>query len=67
MHGYSLLGRGKLLKWIKCSHAFSLLEYKVRGNPLLKALSKPLALIPENLAVPYPSEDLFYAIYWLKE
>ena len=57
--GYRLRGTGKPQKWIGLRHAKSLLMHKYRSG-LAGSLLK---LIPDSLAVPYPSEDLFCAVY----
>lgn len=57
--GYRLRGTGKPQKWIGLRHAKSLLMHKY-GSGLAGGLLK---YIPDGLAVPYPSEDLFWAVY----
>jgi len=55
--GYRLRGTGHPQKWIGLRHAKSLLTHKY---PLAAGLLKR---IPDGLALPYPSEDLFWAVY----
>ena len=57
--GYRLRGTGKPQKWIGLRHAKSLLLHK-SGSGLAGGL---LRRIPEGLALPYPSEDLFWAVF----
>ena len=61
--GMHEVGRGRLGKWIQAAHAKSLVAHKVAGSsagPLVRGL---LRLIPDGLRLPYPSEDLFWAVY----
>ncbi len=57
--GYRLRGTGKPQKWIGLRHAKSLLLHKYGEG----FAGRMLKLIPERLALPYPSEDLFWAVY----
>lgn len=54
--GFECLGRGRPSKKISGAHARSLLRYRLGDSFLLK-------LIPEKIKFPYPSEDLFWALY----
>lgn len=54
--GFERIGGGRPRKKISGAHAKSLLKYRLGDNFLLK-------LIPEKINFPYPSEDLFWAIY----
>lgn len=54
--GFEKIARGRPSKKISGKHAKSLLKYRLGDNFLLK-------LIPDKLNFPYPSEDLFWAIY----
>lgn len=54
--GFEKIARGRPSKKISGAHAKSLLKYRLGDNFLLK-------LIPDNLNFPYPSEDLFWAIF----
>lgn len=54
--GFEKVARGRPSKKISGAHAKSLLKYRVGDNFLLK-------LIPDNFNFPYPSEDLFWALY----
>jgi SAM-dependent methyltransferase len=53
---FELIARGRPPKKISGAHAKSLLKYRLGDNVLLK-------LIPDKLNFPYPSEDLFWALY----
>ena len=54
--GFETVATGRPSKRIKGSHAKSILKYRIGDNFLLK-------LIPDSLSIPYPSEDLFWALY----
>jgi SAM-dependent methyltransferase len=54
--GFEKISGGRAFKKISGAHAKSLLKYRLGDNFLLK-------LIPERLNFPYPSEDLFWALY----
>ena len=54
--GFEKIAGGRPSKKISGAHAKSLLKYRLGENFLLK-------LIPDKLQFPYPSEDLFWAIY----
>jgi SAM-dependent methyltransferase len=54
--GFEKIARGRPPKKISGAHAKSLLKYRLGDNFLLK-------LIPDKIQFPYPSEDLFWAIY----
>ena len=57
--GFEKNGGGRPSKKISGAHAKSLLKHKIGDNFLLK-------LIPDKLNFPYPSEDLFWALYQKK-
>ncbi len=54
--GFEKVTRGRPSKKISGAHAKSLLKYRLGSNFLLK-------LIPDKMNFPYPSEDLFWALY----
>jgi SAM-dependent methyltransferase len=54
--GFETVATGRPSKRIKGSHAKSILKYRMGDNFLLN-------LIPDSLSIPYPSEDLFWALY----
>lgn len=58
--GFEKLAHGRPSKKISGEHAKSLLKYRLGDNPLLK-------LIPSKINFPYPSEDLFWALYKKKK
>lgn len=54
---------GRPAKWIRGSHAKSLLRYKLQGNFVTRLLAKSLAVIPDRLSIPYPAVDLFWLLF----
>ncbi len=54
--GFDQIAGGRPLKKINGGHVRSLLKYRLGDNFLIR-------LIPEKLNFPYPSEDLFWALY----
>lgn len=54
--GFERVAGGRPSKTISGGHVRSLLKYRIGNSSLLK-------LIPQNLNFPYPSEDLFWALY----
>lgn len=54
--GFEYLDGGRPSKKISGAHAKSLLKYRIGDTPLLK-------LIPDRVKIPYPSEDLFWALF----
>lgn len=54
--GFVKIAHGRPSKKISGAHAKSLLKYRLGNNFLLN-------LIPDKLNFPYPSEDLFWALY----
>lgn len=54
--GFKKIASGRPSKKISGAHAKSLLKHKIGDSFLLK-------MIPEKLSFPYPSEDLFWALY----
>jgi len=54
--GFDRVAGGRPSKKISGGHVRSLLKYRLGDNFLLK-------LIPEQINFPYPSEDLFWALY----
>jgi len=54
--GFTRIDGGRPSKKISGGHVRSLLKYRLGDNLLLK-------LIPERINFPYPSEDLFWALY----
>jgi len=62
-NGFSKMAGGRPKKSIHSKHAKSLIMHKMAESNLLKRFKGITSLIPGNMILPYPSEDLFWALY----
>ena len=60
---FSLVGQGTPKKMIHSTHAKSFIKHKLLESKSLKWMSGLTSLIPENLILPYPAEDLFWFLF----
>ena len=60
---FSLVKQGTPKKSIHSTHAKSLIKHKLLESKRLKWIAGITSLIPGNMILPYPSEDLFWAFY----
>jgi SAM-dependent methyltransferase len=58
--GFREVASGRPAKWLNAAHAMSLLTYKLGGGRLLRDAEK---LIPRNIPLPYPGDDLFWMLF----
>lgn len=62
--GFTLVAKGRPEKWLKGEHAKSLVRYKLEDLGMVGQLGKPLVnLVPDGFNIPYPTFDLFWALY----
>jgi 2-polyprenyl-3-methyl-5-hydroxy-6-metoxy-1,4-benzoquinol methylase len=61
--GFEEVARGRPAKKINGSHAKSLLQHKLQDSTVGKLGAKLLNFVPNGLTLPYPSFDLFWALY----
>jgi SAM-dependent methyltransferase len=61
--GFYKIASGRPEKWINGAHVKSLLRYKLGRSPFGKLLNKMLGIIPDQLLIPYPAEDLFWILF----
>jgi len=61
--GLSLVASGTPKKSIHSKHAKSLIKHKLGESKALMWMMPLTNLIPGNVVLPYPSEDLFWALY----
>lgn len=61
--GFEEIARGRPSKWINGLHAKSLLKYKLASMKGGSLLSPVFNIVPDKLKIPYPSLDLFWALY----
>ena len=62
-HGLHFVAGGRPSKWISGQHAKSLLEHKLNHSALAKLIVTFLKIVPNRLMIPYPAEDLMWALY----
>ena len=60
---FSLVKEGCPKKFIHSRHARSLIKHKLSESNSLRWLAGIYKLIPKNILIRYPSEDLFWALY----
>jgi SAM-dependent methyltransferase len=61
--GFREIVRGRPEKRISPGHVKSLLSYRLGSSALGRLVDKFVAVIPDRLAIPYPADDLFWALY----
>jgi SAM-dependent methyltransferase len=61
--GFRQVARGRPVKRINGAHAKSLLQYKLGGSRLERFAAATAGFIPDRISIPYPSEDLFWALF----
>lgn len=61
--GFRQIARGRPPKWIGGAHARSLLRHRFEDSRLGRCAGRLLGLIPDRLAIPYPGDDLFWALF----
>ena len=57
------IARGRPPKRLAASHAKSLIRHKFSESKLKPLIDLPLALVPERLTLPYPLDDVFWALF----
>ena len=60
--GLRTVASGRLAKWIRASHAKSLLQSKSARSPISRWMLAATRWIPDGAALPYPAEDLFWLL-----
>jgi SAM-dependent methyltransferase len=62
--GFAPVASGRPRRWVQGAHAKSLLAAKFGHSGMIAGLGRgALSLIPDRLTLPYPSEDLYWAIF----
>jgi SAM-dependent methyltransferase len=61
--GFREVARGRPAKWLNGAHAVSLLQHKLGGSIPDRLLSRVGKLIPRNIPIPYPGDDLFWMLF----
>jgi len=62
-YGFMRVATGWPEKKINSNHAKSLLKHKMEDTRLLRKISGIVGIFPDNVLLPYPAEDLFWALY----
>jgi 2-polyprenyl-3-methyl-5-hydroxy-6-metoxy-1,4-benzoquinol methylase len=62
-YSFEEVARGSPTKRISGRHAKSLLLYKLKDSPMERIGTKLINLLTDDTAIPYPSLDLFWALY----
>jgi 2-polyprenyl-3-methyl-5-hydroxy-6-metoxy-1,4-benzoquinol methylase len=62
-HNFSMIAQGSPKKSIHSKHAKSLIKHKLLESKGLKWMAGITSLIPGNMILPYPSEDLFWVLF----
>ncbi len=60
--GFTVVSSGRPVKWLNSGHAKSLLRYKLKQSRLGRVVSRGLGIVPDQIPLPYPSEDLFWLL-----
>lgn len=60
--GFREIARGRSAKWLNGAHAMSLLQYKLGDSLPGRCLAGAVRLLPRNLPLPYPGDDLFWML-----
>ena len=61
--GFQPVDQGRPGKWLNIGHAKSLLRHKLPNAACRAGLDLTLGLLPDRWHLPYPSEDLFWALF----
>ena len=61
--GFVDVASGRPRKWLEGAHARAALEHSADASRLKGLVRLASRLIPEGAVVPYPSEDVFWALY----
>jgi hypothetical protein len=62
-YGFIWVDGGRPSKKIHSKHAKALLKAKFSSSRLLACINPLLSIIPEDVLIPYPAEDLFWALF----
>ncbi|MFO1127719.1 MAG: class I SAM-dependent methyltransferase [Rhodospirillales bacterium] len=62
-YGLREIDRGRPIKMIRASHAKAILLHKLPFRVVQRVSAAAMRTIPDHLILPYPAEDLFWALY----
>jgi hypothetical protein len=61
--GFQPMATGRPRRRIRGRHARSLVEHTLEGSFLAPVVRRSLRQLPEDASIPYPGDDLFWALY----
>jgi hypothetical protein len=61
--GFALVDHGRPPRRVMGEHAKSLLRYKAQESRFGRLASMLARPIPDNLSIPYPADDLMWAVF----
>jgi hypothetical protein len=63
-YGLEQVSGGRAPKSISAAHAKSILRFKLGGSSgVRRAVLSILAAVPDALAIPYPGDDIYWALF----
>lgn len=62
-YGFERVAKGRPSRKLSAGHAKSLLSHKLKGSKLATPFGKLTSVISDSWSVPYPGDDLFWALY----
>jgi hypothetical protein len=63
-YGLERVAGGRAPKSISAAHAKSVLRFKFgRSSAVRRAMLTMLAVVPDALAIPYPGDDIYWALF----
>ena len=62
-NGFVPVASGRPSKWINAGHAKSVLRHKAGNSRATRLMLGAATLIPDQVSLPYPSEDLFWMLF----
>jgi hypothetical protein len=65
-NGFKKIASGRPPKKIACAHALSLAEFKITNSCFSLTKNLISRLVPREITIPYPFDDVFWVLYRLK-
>ena len=62
-YNFQHIKTGRPEKKLMSNHAKSLIKHKLKSNKFMKYFSGAVNIVPDNILLPYPAEDLFWSLY----
>lgn len=62
-HGFDQVATGRPAKWLNAGHAKSLLRHALGAVGRSRVFDLGARLLPDHARIPYPAEDLFWALF----